>query len=369
MIRTFLFQLICIFSLVNCYAQELSNGQDLDDFIKNQIDKKNIAGAVVMVCRNGETVTHKAYGNQDLQDKIAMDTSSIFRIFSMTKPITSLATIMLVDRDSLSLDDPIEMYIPELKDLMVLEKKRQVKSKGKITVRDLLRHTSGFAYGLGLGDSKVDKLYDEKHPLFVNDNDQMVERLSGLPLQSNPGEKYNYSISVDVLGCIIERVSGMSLAEFFKANLFEPLGMNDTHFKLPESKINRLCSYYEKDMKLKESYKETVFTQDRRQSGGGGLVSTSSDYMKFCKLLLNNGIYHDDTLVSPSLIAQMTLNQLPEGEGVYKIGNEVGIGFGLGFMVHLKEWGRLGHLGDYGWSGIGSTHFYVSPKEDLIVII
>ena len=196
-----------------------------------------------------------------------------------------------------------------------------------------------------------------------------MQRLSELPLQSNPGEKYNYSISVDVLGCIIERVSGMRLSEFFNENIFEPLEMNDTYFKLPESKVKRFCSYYKKGLKLKESYKSTRYTKDGRQSGGGGLVSTSSDYLKFCTLLLNNGIYNNDTLISSSIIAEMTTNQLPEGEGVYKVNNDVGIGFGLGFMVYMKEWGKQGHLGDYGWSGAGSTHFYISPKEDLIVII
>ena len=361
--------LFFIFSSVITHAQKLTNESEVDHFIKNQLNQKNIAGAVVLVSHNGETIMHSAYGHQDLDDNIAMDTSSIFRIYSMTKPVTSLAAMMLIERDSIALDDPIGMYLPELKNLMVLKGKGLVKSKSKITVRDLLRHTSGFAYGIGLGNSKVDKLYNKNHPLFVRNNKQMVQRLSELPLQSNPGEKYNYSISVDVLGCIIERVSGMRLSEFFNENIFEPLEMNDTYFKLPESKVKRFCSYYKKGLKLKESYKSTRYTKDGRQSGGGGLVSTSSDYLKFCTLLLNNGIYNNDTLISSSIIAEMTTNQLPEGEGVYKVNNGVGIGFGLGFMVYMKEWGKQGHLGDYGWSGAGSTHFYISPKEDLIVII
>ncbi len=361
--------LFFIFSSVITHAQKLTNESEVDHFIKNQLNQKNIAGAVVLVSHNGETIMHSAYGHQDLDDNIVMNTSSIFRIYSMTKPVTSLAAMMLVERDSIALDDPIEMYLPELKNLMVLKGKGLVKSKSKITVRDLLRHTSGFAYGIGLGNSKVDKLYNKNHPLFVRNNKQMVQRLSELPLQSNPGEKYNYSISVDVLGCIIERVSGMRLSEFFNENIFEPLEMNDTYFKLPESKVKRFCSYYKKGLKLKESYKSTRYTKDGRQSGGGGLVSTSSDYLKFCTLLLNNGIYNNDTLISSSIIAEMTTNQLPEGEGVYKVNNDVGIGFGLGFMVYMKEWGKQGHLGDYGWSGAGSTHFYISPKEDLIVII
>jgi CubicO group peptidase (beta-lactamase class C family) len=358
-----------LFSIVSAHAQQLTNESEVGNFIEAQINQKNIAGAVILVARNGEMIMHNAYGHQDLDDNIVMDTSSIFRIYSMTKPVTSLAAMMLVERDSIALDDPIEMYIPELKNLMVLTEKGLVKSKTKITVSDLLTHTAGFGYGIGLGTSKVDKLYDKNHPLFVRDNEQMVQRLSEFPLQSNPGEKYNYSISVDVLGCLIERVSGMRLSEFFNKNIFEPLEMEDTYFKLPESKVKRFCSYYKKGLKLKESYKSTRYTKDGRQSGGGGLVSTSSDYLKFCTLLLNNGVYKNDTLISSSIIAEMIANQLPEGEGIYKVNNDVGIGFGFGFMVYLKEWGKQGHQGDYGWNGAGSTHFYISPKEDLIVII
>ena len=369
MMNYFLLSLFFIFSTYRVCAQKLSNEPAADKFIADQIKQKNIAGAVVMIYRNGETILHKAYGQQNIEEKKKMTTSSIFRIYSMTKPITSLAAMMLVERAYIKLDDPIEMYLPELKNLMVLENKARVKTNHKITVRDLLRHTSGFAYGFGLGNSAVDKLYDKKHPLLVSNNNQMIQRLAELPLQSNPGEKYNYSVSVDVLGCLIERVSHMSLSEFFAKNIFEPLNMTDTHFKLPESKVNRFCSYYQKGLKLKESYKTTRYTKNRRQSGGGGLVSTSADYLKFCKLLLNNGIYKNDTLISSATIQEMTSNQLPDGEGVYKKNNEVGIGFGLGFMVYLKEWGKYGHQGEYGWSGIGSTHFYISPRDELIVII
>jgi CubicO group peptidase (beta-lactamase class C family) len=369
MIKSFLLPFVFILSFINTSAQALKNESAVDDFIKEQLNQKNIAGAVVLVAHKGNNILHRAYGYQDIDNKMVMDTSSIFRIHSMTKPITSLATMILVDRNSINLDDPIEKYIPELKNLMVLKGKKLVKSTGKITIKDLLRHTSGFAYGAGLGNSKVDKLYDEKHPLFVSNSDQMIQRLSELPLQNNPGKKYNYSLSADVLGCIIERVSGLSLVAFFKKNIFEPLAMDDTHFKLPQSKISRFCSYYEHNLKLKESYKSTDYLKDRMQQGGGGLISTSSDYLKFCKLILNKGIHNNDTLISSSLIAQMTSNQLPKGEGVYKLNDEIGIGFGLGFMVFMKEWGNQGHKGDYGWNGIGGTHFYVSPKDELIVII
>ena len=145
--------------------------------------------------------------------------------------------------------------------------------------------------------------------------------------------------------------------------------MTDTDFILPESKVERFCSYYEKNLKLKQSYKNSTYTNKRMESGGGGLISTSSDYVKFCHLILNNGILNGDTIINPKLVAEMSKNQLPKGEGVYKNKNGIGIGFGLGFSVYMKEWGKQGHPGDLSWSGIGSTHFYISPKEDLVIII
>ena len=233
----------------------------------------------------------------------------------------------------------------------------------------MLRHTSGFVYGLGLGSSKVDLMYNKKHPLFVSNGDDMIARLSEYPLKSQPGEEYNYSVSVDVLGVIIERVSGKSLSDFMMENIFIPLGMKDSHFRLPQPKTNRFCSIYKKGLKIEESYKSTEYTKARFESGGGGLVSTSSDYLKFCNLMLNRGIIGPDTLISPYLLDEMTKNQLPEGEGIYKQKGEVAIGFGLGFSVNLKEWGKFGHEGDYGWSGIGGTHFVISPLDETVVII
>ena len=189
------------------------------------------------------------------------------------------------------------------------------------------------------------------------------------PPKSTPGKEYHYSVSVDVLGVIVERVTKMKLSKFMSQNIFEPLAMKDTYFKLPEFKRNRFCSSYGRGLRLEESYKATLYTQDRMESGGGGLVSTGSDYLKFCKLMLNDGIYNGDTLISPLLVAEMTKNQLPEGVGLYSRNNKVAIGFGLGFSVNMEEWGYNGHKGDYGWSGIGGTHFIISPDKKLVVII
>lgn len=351
------------------YSQELKSIEKVNEYIREQIDQKEIAGAVILVSQNDRILMHESYGHQDIQDNISMDTSSIFRIYSMTKPLTSLSAMMLIDRGKLSLEDSIVTYLPELKNLKVLNGKSKVKLNNAITIRDLLRHTAGFAYGVGLGNSKVDKAYDKNHPLFVANSDEMINRLAKHPIQSQPGEEYHYSISVDILGAVVERVSKMKLSQFMEKHIFNPLGMHDTYFKLPVSKKERFCSIYGRGLKLKESYKTTDYLNDRRDGGGGGLISTSSDYLRFCTLMLNKGIYNSDTIISPKLVAEMTKNQLPEGQGVYKIGNEIGIGFGLGFSVNLKEWGENGHKGDYGWSGIGGTHFAISPEKKLVFII
>lgn len=364
---------IFIFLCFNCllsFSQEFKNSEQIDQIVNARITNQKISGAVILVQYKGKTIHHKAYGKQDIQDNIAMDTSSIFRIYSMTKPITSLSAMILVDRGLISLEDPIEKYLHELKDVKVLQKGKLISPISKITIRDLLRHTAGFAYGFGLGASKVDFQYNKDHPLISSDYDEMIKKLSTYPIKNHPGEKYSYSLSVDVLGAIIERVSNKSLYEFMKENIFLPLDMRDTHFKLPKEKTTRFTSIYGPNLKVKDSYKNSKYRlPNRLESGGGGLISTSSDYLKFACLILNKGIHNGDTLVSPKLILEMTKNQLPDGEGVFKLGGDVAIGFGLGFSVYLKEWGYNGHKGDFGWSGIGNTHFYCSPKEDLVVII
>lgn len=351
------------------FSQSFAGEKEVDQIIQSKISKKKISGAVVLINHQGNTIHHKPYGYRDIDDKLKMDTTSIFRIYSMTKPITSLATMILVDQNKINLDDPIDKFLPELKDLKVLEKGKKVSPKRDIIVRDLLRHTSGFAYGLGLGASRVDMQYMKGHPLFSMNYDQMIDKLAKFPLQSQPGEEYHYSLSVDVLGAIIERVSKQSLYDFMNANIFIPLKMTDTHFTLPDDKTTRFTTLYGLNRKPKDEYNNSEYKQNRLQSGGGGLISTSSDYLKFCRLIMNKGIIHSDTLISPELIDEMIKNQLPEGQAVFKFMGEPGIGFGLGFSVYLKEWGENGHQGDFAWSGIGNTHFYCSPKEDLVVII
>lgn len=357
-----------------CFAQkktfqDIDFVNNIDRYINQKIIEKEFAGAVILVNKNGVNIFNKAYGYQDIDDKIPMNSNSIFRIYSMSKPITSLAAMILVDKNLIGLDDPIEKYLPELKSIKVMSFLKVEHLKRSITIKDLLTHTSGFAYGLGIGTSALDMKYNTNHPLFASNGDEMIKKLASFPIQSQPGEEFHYSLSIDILGVIIERVSGMILSKFIDEEILTPLGMTDTYFKLPQSKVKLFCSIYGIGLKLKESYKDSEYIKDRLESGGGGLVSSSKDYLKFCQLILNKGIWNSDTILSPNLVEKMINNQLPEGEGVYKQKNEVGIGFGLGFSVNLKEWGKYGHKGDIGWSGIGGTHFVISPKENLVAII
>jgi CubicO group peptidase (beta-lactamase class C family) len=360
---TFLFAFFLSAQAIVAQRSTVRGIPEVDNFINEKIQHKKIAGAVVMIKKGNSILHYKASGYQDIDAKIKMDEKSIFRIYSMTKPLTSVALMILKEQNLLKLDDQVSKYIPEFKNLKTLSKPKSMKG---MTIRDLLRHTAGFSYGY-FTNTGVDKLYNKNHPLHVASNKKFIDRTAELPLLNQPGEKHHYSIATDVLGVLIERVSKMSLGDFFKTNIFRPLGMKDTDFMLPESKINRFCSSYKPNLQLKDNYLKSFFVGKnayRRESGGGGLLSTASDYMKFCSMLKNKGIYNGNMILKETSVIEMTKNQLKEGDFVHK-----GIGFGLGFSVQLEEWGNYGHIGDYGWSGAASTHFYISPTKDLIVII
>ena len=193
----------------------------------------------------------------------------------------------------------------------------------------------------------------------------MTKKLSAYPLLFQPGTKWHYSISTDVLGDLVERVSGMSLSAFFEQKIIGPLGMNDTSFSVPIEKIDRFSSSYGSKNKIHESYSKSHFLSENRiQSGGGGLVSTASDYMKFCRMLLGKGKLGEVRILSEQSVLEMTKNQLPKSVRAYDV-----FGFGLGFLIQLHNWGNHGHVGEYGWDGAASTHFWISPRDELIVIL
>ncbi|MFZ9024933.1 MAG: serine hydrolase domain-containing protein, partial [Anaerohalosphaeraceae bacterium] len=309
----------------------------------------------------------KAQGFRDMEHSEPMQTDTVFRIYSMTKPITTVAAMMLWEEGKFKLDDPVYQYIPEFKDLNVYQATKETDSGRAMTVRDLMRHTSGLTYGWGAGP--VEKMYGQKNVL---DNDQplsvMIDKLSGIPLLFNPGDKWNYSVSTDVLGYVVQQVSGKPLDVFFQERIFEPLEMNDTAFYVFPDKADRFAVNYGPDgnggLKVVDGNRTSRFLKNPAMfSGGGGLVSTAPDYVRFCRMLVNKGTLDGQQILKKETVEMMSRNQLPEG-----LRTTWGTGFGLGFSVLLGIENAEEAVGEYGWSGMASTYFWILPQEDLAVV-
>ncbi|HET6326526.1 MAG TPA: serine hydrolase domain-containing protein [Planctomycetaceae bacterium] len=354
-------------------AEKLSK---VNSIVQAQVDKKHIAGAVVLVARHGKIALCEAFGKLDVKSGQPMPSDAIFRIYSMTKPITSVAALMLVEEGRLKLDDPVGKYLPELQDLRVYAGQNQtVEAKRPVTIRDLMRHTSGFTYGIPNG-SAVDQLYI-KNKIDEGALPEMIRKLGTLPLQDQPGFRFNYSYSTDVLGRVIESVSGEPLDKFLRERILQPLDMRDTGFMIADEKLNRFSTAYARGAKMGLRVIDSPATsryrkQPRFFSGGGGLLSTARDYCRFCQMLLNGGELDGVRLLRPDTVAQMTSNQLPKEAMPIRLGGFPlsGHGFGLGVMV--RQQGPSGPAradGEYSWSGAASTYFWVVPKPQLIIII
>lgn len=349
----------------------------LEKFIKG----KQLGGVIVMVARKGKVVYSTTAGWKNVEEKKPMEMDTICRFYSMSKPITSVAVMILHDEGKVKLDDPVSKYIPELKDLRVYDKKTKagevgVQPKRPMTVRDLLRHTSGLSYGF-FSVSPVDSQYLTKKVLDRSTSLQaMAKKLGTIPLLHHPGTKWHYSVSTDVLGYLVEKVSGRSLDQFFQKRIFEPLDMKDTGFHVPESKLDRFATNYthrNNKLAVQEAAKDTQFTKKPGLlSGGGGLVSTARDYMRFCQMLLNKGELHGKRILKASTVEKMTKNQLPKELNpiAFGLAKRPGTGFGLGFSVRYakSKADPASPVGEYGWGGAASTHFWISPRHDLAVV-
>lgn len=352
--------------------------------LEQLVDDGKIAGAVVAVARDGRLVLHEAVGYADKEDQRPMATDSIFRIYSMTKPITSVGVMMLVEQGQLSLDDPVSQYLPELAHPQVYvagegDEAEFEPAEREITVRDLLRHTSGYTYGF-FGDTYVDKQYRRAAVLFPNtDLETTVAKIGRLPLLNQPGEKFHYSVSTDVLGRLIEVVSGQPLDAYFDTRIFTPLNMDDSGFFVAAHNQPRLVNNYRlaKDNKSLEIEDDAdasrYLKRPRLLSGGGGLVSTCGDYLRFCQMVLNQGELDGARLLKPETVDQMLTNQLPAAApDVMMQGlRRKGVGFGLGFSTVYAETSASAPvpLGEAGWGGAASTHFWLSPKHNLAVVV
>jgi CubicO group peptidase (beta-lactamase class C family) len=348
--------------------------------IQAMLDKKETAGTVTIVARHGKVVYLEALGMMDAGAGKPMRADTIFRIYSMSKPITTVAAMMLCEEGRFQLDDPVSKYLPEFKTLRVHAGKgnETVEAKGEITIRDLMRHTSGLTYGF-FGKTPVDRMYVQ-NGILANPKDSLadlVTKLGKLPLLYQPGTHFNYSVSTDVLGRLIEVVSGKSFDEFFQERIFGPLDMKDTGFFVPEDKLERFAACYGPDEKggLKVTdvpAKSRYRNRPKLLSGGGGLVSTARDYVRFCQMVLQGGELQGTRLLRKETIQQMTSNQLPEQAMPLTMAEvpRPGLGFGLGFSVRLAA--NKGEpsfmVGEYGWGGAASTHFWICPQRDLVVV-
>ena len=339
----------------------------IDTAVQALIDNEKIAGASVVVARKGSIVFSEVFGMMDMEAQKAMQADTIFRFYSMTKPATSVAVMMLSEEGKIKLDDPVSKYIPEFEGLKVYANSGEHEDPDRpMSVRDLLRHTSGFTYGF-FGNTPVDKMYRSKGILGRESSlENMVNTLSEIPLLHQPGTKWHYSVSTDVLGYLVQEISGESLEVFFKERIFRPLKMKDTAFYVPGRKVDRFAVCYGPKAGgglrvVDDPLKSRYLTKPALFSGGGGLVSTARDYMRFCQMLLNKGQLDETRLLRAETVEMMISNQLPDGVTRGESG-----GFGLGFSVQTRD-GRS-PIGEYGWGGMASTHFWISPKDELAVV-
>ena len=356
----------------------------LDYFFKEYIDEGLCPGGAALIAREGKIVYYKGFGYDDVKAKTPFQKDGIFRIASQTKGITSIAVMMLFEEGKYLLDDPVSKYLPEFEDESVIDTFNEddstyttVKANHQVTIRELLTHTSGLGYPR-LQSVAMNFIF-KKNGIIMGITDKKItlqdqmQVLGKLPLSHQPGTKFTYGLSVDVLGYLVEKVSGMNLNEFLHKKIFEPLGMGDTYFYLPEDKFDRLVNLYGEDqdhnlLKLEGEVADFPKMDGTYYSGGGGLVSTAYDYSIFLQMLLNGGEYNGIRFLSPTTIEMMTQNQIGDllsGSLFVPVG---GGKFGLGFEVVSKDGSsQLGMSeGSYGWGGTFGSLYWVDPQEKIL---
>jgi CubicO group peptidase (beta-lactamase class C family) len=363
----------------------------LGETFQSDVDKGAIPGAVVLIAQDGKIAYFEAFGFQDREKRIPMRTDSIFRIASMTKPIASVALMMLVEEGKIQIDDPLSIYLPEFKNLKVgVESIVPETGKPELvleplkrepTIQDLLRHTSGFTYDL-FGDTLVKKAYKSANIRDINQTlAEFASNLSKLPLAYQPGTTWEYSVSTDVLARVIEVVSGVPFDQFVSDRILRPLGMTSTGFFVPETQSGRLAEAQVDAATGKRTVAlgDQDFTRKPRWlSGSQGMVSTAADYFRFSQMLLNAGELEGVRVLSPRTVAHMTSDHLPPGTRIGLGGQlgaltpdpEQGQGFGLGFAVRVAQGHNPypGTVGEFYWVGATGTSFWVDPLEGLVVI-
>jgi CubicO group peptidase (beta-lactamase class C family) len=351
------------------------------------VETGKIAGALTLVARKGRVAFLSPLGSRDRERDAPMHADTVFRIYSMTKPITSVALMMLYERAALQLTDPVHKWIPEWKNLRVFQYGSYPDfvtepAKRPMTVRDLLTHQSGLSYGI-MERTNVDAAYRK---LGISSGKgtlaDMVKALASLPLEFSPGEAWGYSVATDVVGHLVELISGRSFDAYLQEEIFEPLGMVDTGFTVPEQKLSRFAACYgrnaQKQLVLLDDPRNSPFARPRTFFGGGsGLVSTAADYLRFAEMLRRGGELDGVRILGPRTVQFMTSNHLPGGRdlaglavGSFSETRYDGVGFGLGVSVTLDPVCAQvpSSPGEYGWGGMASTAFWVDPREELTVV-
>ena len=363
------------------------------------VNNNQVAGIVNLVMRNGKVVHYKAHGARGSDDDRPMQKDDLFRIYSMTKPITAAAAMQLYEQGKFQLNDPVAKFVPELKDVKVLNADGQLEDQAKpMTMHQLLTHTTGLSYGFAAQTDLVDRAYLGADIWAAQDLDEFAQRVAQLPLKFQPGSRYHYSIAVDITGLIVQRLSGQSFDVYLRENLFKPLGMEDTFFEVPDNKMARFLPNHILDpqtgglMDVSEVPADNplaAFFKSRKNvamvdyesvslfSGGGGLVSTAMDYARFAEAMRSGGILEGNRILSPKTVAYMAQNHLNPsmqmggiGEQPTTDGNTSGVGFGLGFGVVTNPAyaGVIGSAGEYNWGGAAGTVFWIDPVEEVVVV-
>jgi CubicO group peptidase (beta-lactamase class C family) len=370
----------------------------LDEVMKRRyVDGGYLPGMLTHVYRKGHLVHTGICGKMDIERDKPMREDAIFRIYSMSKPITAVALMMLVEEGLISLDDIVHSHIPAWRNLGVYASGMPsllpdappgfltTPTRRPMKVVDLATHTSGLTYGFMMRTAvdaayRKSKVTDRENPGGLQG---MIDQLAQIPLDFSPGTAWNYSVSIDVLGYLVERLSGVSFGEFLRTRLFEPLGMHDTAFWVPSEKTERFSSCYQPEgsggLKLQDDGRESTYAKPPMlESGGGGLVSTAHDYLRFCSMMLNGGTLDSVQILSPKTVALFSLNYLPDGRevadmslpGMFSESGYAGVGFslGCGVNVDVAKTRLPGSLGEYFWGGAAATAFWIDPKEELTVV-
>lgn len=349
--------------------------------VKQFVDDGKHAGIVSLVARNGEIVDWQAWGQRDREGKLPMERDTIFRVYSMTKLVTSAAIMQLHERALLRLNDPVEKYLPALAKRQVMtggtaEAPELVPAKRSITIKDLLTHTAGYTYPGMFGKAPVDGLYDAAGVINAQTMDDFVERLSKVPLLHHPGDRFSYGVSIDVLGAVVAKVSGQRFDEYVAEHLTGPLKMVDTAFDVPPAKHGRLAKVYTTN---KAGALEAIPPADlfmtsldaaRMHWGGAGLFSTTGDYARFGQMLLNGGELDGVRVLGRKSVELMTANALTHTPSpTTAFSDSEGFGYGGAVRIDLARANRLGSVGQFGWTGAATTYFNVDPREKTVALV